>query len=95
MEQRRKGESEGKRLTPGERFLNWCKAFAVIIPLLGIGWASNTETVKDFVYPQPDIKPVVHDEKPIEQMQCPTVNVTCPTIDISGSINSHEKEFHQ
>jgi len=45
----RKGEEEGRRLTPGERAINWAKAFAVIIPLFGAGWVSNSQTVKDWV----------------------------------------------
>lgn len=49
----RKGESDGKRLTPGERVLNWSKALAVVIPLIGVGAAGNSETVKSWVFNKP------------------------------------------
>ena len=43
----RKGERDGPALTPGERAINWAKALAIIIPLLGIG-AIADEPVKRF-----------------------------------------------
>ena len=46
---KRAGESEGRSLTPGERAVNWAKAAAVIVPLFGAGYVTNTETVRGFL----------------------------------------------
>ena len=46
VEKRRKGEENGKRLTPGERAINWAKATAaawpVVLGLVGLlGWTNS------------------------------------------------------
>lgn len=48
----RKGEPDGKRLSPGERAINWAKAIAIIVPLIGIG-AVAKDPVVNYLNPLP------------------------------------------
>ncbi len=47
-------DRRGKHLTPGERFLNWCKGavmvWPIIVPLLGGAIYGNSQTVKDIIH---------------------------------------------
>jgi len=72
-EGKRKGETEGKRLSPGERMINWCKAIGIIVGLFGTGWISNTDMVRQYyaeetetaVSVEPiDVAPVVQNAPP-------------------------------
>ena len=44
----RKGEADGKKLSPGERAINWAKALAIVVPLLGIGAVAKDPVTKYF-----------------------------------------------
>lgn len=47
---KRKGEAAGRRLTLGERAINWAKAGAIIVPLLGAGAiGGNLPAVKTYL----------------------------------------------
>lgn len=52
MEKRRKGEKQGPRITLGERAINWAKALAIVIPLIGVGAVGNSNTVKNLLVPE-------------------------------------------
>lgn len=83
MKHRRKGETEGRKLTPGERAINWAKAVAIIVPLFGAGWISNSDEVKSLyaeaVFPEERAEKVDETgiQKNVESSPSPAKTV-CP-----------------
>lgn len=58
MEKKRAGESSGRRLTPGERAVNWAKAavtaWPIVLPLLAaLGW-TNKDHIQSWVITEAD-----------------------------------------
>lgn len=98
MPQKRAGEADGRKLTPGERAINWAKAGAIIIPLFGAGWFSNSDTAKSLIYSQET--PPAQSSDPIEVSQPPEINLACPVcpeIDyqrIQCDLSGHIEELH-
>lgn len=102
MPNRRKDDPEGPKLTPGERAINWAKAFALIIPLFGAGYFSNTETVKTWITPQPEAETQAEPAKvDIPVLSCPKIDLTPlrkmieKRCSLSNLIEDHETEFHE
>lgn len=52
-----------KKITPGERAINWAKAAAILVPLFGVGvFAGNTETVHKWLAAPDEVLPVEVDQ---------------------------------
>lgn len=102
MDNRREGEENyGKKLPPSERLLNVAKAVAVVIPLFGAGWFSNTDTAKQLYATEEtqkvlDIEPT--DEAAVSQ-DAPAKIIERTIIrekecDIGEVMNSHVEALH-
>lgn len=88
-EGKRKGESEGARLTPGERAINWAKVIAIIVPLFGAGvFAGNTQTIKQYL---PDFVGEV--DEPVSDDIHPEVKQKLSRL--IELINEHTLEFEK
>jgi len=100
MEQRRKGEVEGKRLTPGERAVNWAKAGAIVIPLFGAGWFTNSETVKRLYAEESQDIEQVNEEAVVQDAPVAQAGIIERTIirekdcGTSEAMKSHVKALH-
>ena len=65
----RKGEKDGAKLTPGERALNWAKAAAVIVPLIGIGAVADEPVARWVGLAEVDHKTEIGNETFEEQVK--------------------------
>ena len=86
MNQRRRGESEGRKLTPGERAVNWAKALVIIVPLFGTGWLANEGKQ---IYAEANNPPI--DTPVAEIVPTPQENEkTCPNVDLTPVLKAIE-----
>lgn len=97
MKGRRKGESAGPRLTAGERAINWAKALAIVIPLIGIGAVGNSQTVKKMVYEQPkkeEVKEAKREVAPAESEEKKAIKALIAEVNRISKEIDLLKEWH-
>lgn len=91
-----KKRSTDRPPTPGERAINWAKAGAIIIPLFGAGYFTNTDTVKR-LYETSDENPPIVAETSESPKTCPEKVIERTIIKDCGASEamiSHIKALH-